>query len=167
MKEDALEKGGGQIKKRYGAPNILITGTPGVGKSKLLKFIELKLGTKNLFNFKFVKLSKVITQKKLYKDWNEEFNVPEFDEDMVIDHLEPLMTEKGGIVLEFHSCSFFPERWFDLIVLLRTENSELYERLAKRKYKEKKITENINCEIHGVLKEEVMSSYRKELILEL
>lgn len=166
MEGDAAQKET-KIRKRYGAPNVLITGTPGVGKSKLLKYIEVKLGQKNLFDFKYVKLSKVITQKKLFKEWNEEYNVPEFDEDMVIDHLEPLMTDKGGIVLEFHSCSFFPERWFDLIVLLRTDNSELYERLAKRKYKEKKITENINCEIHGVLKEEVTSSYKKELILEL
>lgn len=26
--------------------------------------------------------------KKLYKEWNKEFDVPEFDEDMVIDELE-------------------------------------------------------------------------------
>jgi hypothetical protein len=26
----------------------------------------------------------------------------------------------GGNVVDFHSCDFFPERWFDLVVILRT-----------------------------------------------
>jgi broad-specificity NMP kinase len=55
--------------------------------------------------------------------------VPLFDEDMVCDELEPLMSQRGGILLEFHSCDFFPERWFDLIVLLRCNNAALFDRL--------------------------------------
>lgn len=55
--------------------------------------------------------------------------MPEFDEDMVCDELEPLMSQQGGIILEFHSCDFFPERWFDLIVLLRCNNQQLFDRL--------------------------------------
>ena len=71
----------------------------------------------------------MINTKKLYTEFNEEYGVPEFDEDMVCDELEPLMSGRGGIILEFHSCDFFPERWFDLIVLLRTENKNLFDRL--------------------------------------
>ena len=65
----------------------------------------------------------MIKEKKLYTDWNIEFDVPEFDEDLVCDELEPLMSQGGGIILEFHSCDFFPERWFDLVVLLRANNT--------------------------------------------
>ncbi len=81
--------------------------------------------------------------------------MPEFDVDMVCDELEPLMSTRGGIILEFHSCDFFPERWFQLVVLLRCDNTQLYDRLQARGYNEKKITENIECEILDVLKEEV------------
>jgi adenylate kinase len=35
--------------------------------------------------------------------------VPEFDEDMVVDFLEEKMC-KGGVILDFHSSGFFPER---------------------------------------------------------
>lgn len=35
--------------------------------------------------------------------------MPEFDEDMVIDELEPIMSA-GGVVIDFHSSGFFPER---------------------------------------------------------
>lgn len=50
-----------------------------------------------------------MVEKKLYKEWNKEFDVPEFDEDMVIDELENQMNV-GGNVIDFHSSSFFPER---------------------------------------------------------
>jgi len=39
---------------------------------------------------------------------------------------------EGGNVMDFHSCDFFPERWFDLVVVLRTDNSILHPRLENR-----------------------------------
>ena len=111
-------------------------------------------------------MADLIKQEKLYKDWNEEFDVPEFDEDLVCDYLEPIMGQ-GGIILEFHSCDFFPERWFQLVVLLRCDNTNLYDRLKERGYSEQKITENIECEIFGELAEEVAQSYKPEITLSL
>jgi adenylate kinase len=29
--------------------------------------------------------------------------------------------EEGGILVDYHGCDFFPERWFDLVVVLQTE----------------------------------------------
>jgi adenylate kinase len=37
----------------------------------------------------------------------------------------------------------------------------------ERGYNEKKITENIECEILDVLKEEVETSYKEEIVIEL
>ena len=51
--------------------------------------------------------------------------------------------------------------------MLRCDNTQLYDRLQQRGYNEKKITENIECEILDVLKEEVESSYKEEIIMEL
>lgn len=47
------------------------------------------------------------------------------------DELEDVM-EQGGIIVDHHGCDFFPERWFDHVVVLQTGNSVLYDRLAKR-----------------------------------
>ena len=44
------------------------------------------------------------------------------------------MLADGGTVVEYHSCDFFPERWFDLVVVLTTDNASLYDRLAARGY---------------------------------
>ena len=116
-------------------PNVLVTGTPGVGKTSLCSLLESQLPEDyDMSGFRYVKLAELINTKKLYKEWNDEFNVPEFDEDMVCDELEPLMSNEGGIILEFHSCDFFPERWFDLVVLLRCSNTQLFDRLQERGY---------------------------------
>ena len=49
----------------------------------------------------------------------------------VIDELEGQMSE-GGNIVDYHSCDFFPERWFSIVFVLRTDNTLLYERLEQR-----------------------------------
>jgi adenylate kinase len=39
---------------------------------------------------------------------------------------------RGGNIVDYHSCDFFPERWFDLVIVLQTDNTILYDRLEKR-----------------------------------
>ena len=156
---ESLDEGGARRNTTL-LPNILVTGTPGVGKTTLCSLLESQFPEDyDLDGFTYVKLADMIRERKLYKKWNEEFDVPEFDEDMVCDELEPMMSQQGGIILEFHSCDFFPERWFALVVLLRTTNTHLFDRLQQRGYSQKKIDENIECEIFGELKDEVNGSY--------
>ncbi len=38
----------------------------------------------------------------------------------------------GGFVVDYHGCDFFPERFFQLVVVLRADNSILWERLEGR-----------------------------------
>lgn len=142
-------------------PNILVTGTPGVGKTTLGKLLPEYIEGLTFYN-----VGELVNSEKLYKTWNEKYNVPEFDEDMVVDYFEKIM-DKEGCVLEFHSSGFFPERWFDLVVLLRTDNTILYDRLKERKYEEEKISENLECEILEVTHDEVYEAYKPETILEL
>ena len=74
-------------------PNILVTGTPGVGKTSLCSLLESQFPEDyELEGFTYVKLAEMIRERRLYKNWNEEFDVPEFDEDMVCDELEPMMS---------------------------------------------------------------------------
>lgn len=40
--------------------------------------------------------------------------------------------EEGGNIVDYHGCDFFPERWFDRVVVLQTDNTVLYDRLTKR-----------------------------------
>lgn len=49
----------------------------------------------------------------------------------LLDDLEPLIAE-GGLILDWHTCEAFPERWADLVVVLRCDHTRLWERLEKR-----------------------------------
>ena len=53
------------------------------------------------------------------------------------------------------------------MVLLRANNTQLFDRLQARGYAQKKIDENIECEIFGELKDEVANSYKPEVTMEL
>lgn len=77
------------------------------------------------------------------------------------------MMEEGGNIVDHHGCDFFPERWFDRVVVLQTENSLLYDRLARRGYTGSKLSNNIECEIFQVLLEEAKESYQEEIVVAL
>lgn len=71
-------------------PNILVTGTPGVGKTSLCQLLESQLEEEHgMKGYEYIMLAELVSKKKLYKEWDSKFNVPIFDEDLVCDELEP------------------------------------------------------------------------------
>ncbi|MFH4980766.1 hypothetical protein AB6A40_007475 [Gnathostoma spinigerum] len=143
-------------------PNILITGTPGTGKSTVGQQVAEKLG------FDFIEVGKVVRENHLYSEYDESYQCHVLDEDKLLDHLETRMdSEDGGVVVDYHGSDFFPERWFDFVIVLRCNNTLLYDRLKARGYDDRKIRENIECEIFGSLLEEARDSYKAEKVHEL
>lgn len=69
--------------------------------------------------------------------------------------------------MDWHCCDIFPKRLIDLVVVLRTDNSLLYDRLKARKYSDKKIDENIDCEIMEVILNDANEAYNKEIVISL
>ena len=49
----------------------------------------------------------------------------------VVDELEDKMAE-GGAIVDYHGCDLFPKRWFHIVFVLRTDNTQLYTRLESR-----------------------------------
>ncbi|KAJ8304414.1 hypothetical protein KUTeg_017997 [Tegillarca granosa] len=111
-------------------PNVLITGTPGTGKSTIGTELATRTG------LKYINIGDLAKEEELYEGYDEEYQCPILNEDRVIDELEDTMS-LGGNIVDYHSCEFFPERWFDIVFVLRTDNSLLYDRLQNRIEKEK------------------------------
>jgi adenylate kinase len=138
-----------------------VTGTPGTGKTTFAELFSQELGVNHVDVGAIVKEKglhegydqnhqsyildddKVNPQDELYlaecvdigdsvdhaqRLPNRRFRAIPFQ---VVDELEPSMGP-GGNVVDFHSCDLFPERWFDLVLVLRTNNTVLYDRLEKR-----------------------------------
>lgn len=77
------------------------------------------------------------------------------------------MMGKGGNIVDYHSAELFPERWFDIVFVVRTNNTILYDRLTARGYQGKKLEDNIECEIFQTILDEAKSSYKEEIVHEL
>merc|ERR1712100_268326 len=99
-------------------------------------------------------VGKVITDEKLYKEWDDEMNCSIFDDDLVGDALEPRI-EVGGTIVDFHSSGWMADDWFDLVLVFRADTNVLYKRLEGRKYSEAKIQGNVEAEIFQTCLEEV------------
>jgi len=149
-----------EVKTKRTSPNILITGTPGTGKSTLAEELAARTGLHH------VSVGELAKDEQLYDGYDPEYGCPILDDDRIIDELEERMSE-GGCIIEYHSCEFFPERWFDIVFVLRTDNSILYQRLENRGYTGKKLQENIQCEIFQTILEEARDSYKAEIVHEL
>ncbi|EPS61910.1 hypothetical protein M569_12885 [Genlisea aurea] len=153
-----MEKGGGRKKREK--PNILITGTPGTGKTTTALSLASATG------FRHINVSDLVKEKNLHDGWDEELECYVLNEDLVCDELEDLM-DGGGNIVDYHGCDFFPERWFDLVAVLQSDNSFLHGRLTKRGYTGKKLSNNIECEIFQVLLEEANESYPEDIVVAL
>jgi adenylate kinase len=86
----------------------------------------------------------------------------------LLDHLEALdISSTGGYILDWHACDLFPERWIDLVIVLRCDSTVLYDRLTARGYTGKKLEENMDSEIMQVLLDEAREAYKEEIVVEL
>ena len=68
---------------------------------------------------------------------------------------------------DYHVCEIFPERWFDLVLVLRTNTEVLFDRLSARGYNERKRSENMQAEIMQIILDEARESYAEEIVHEV
>lgn len=144
------------------SPNIILTGTPGVGKTTHAEQLARATGLKH------VSVNQIVKDEGFHEGKDEETGSWIVDEDKLLDYLEERkISEEGGSILDWHACDLFPERWIDLVVVLRCDSTVLYDRLTARGYKDKKLDENMDSEIMQVLLDEAREAYKEEIVQEL
>lgn len=163
-------------------PNIVITGTPGTGKtshsSLLASTWRPAEGASNASlngsngsepsndstdtPLRHINVGDLCKEHDFTTSFDSEWQSYQVDEDALLDYLEPLTgqrapepvgddaqgdssatdveeakqsadgEERGGLVLDWHTCDLWPERWVDLVVVLRCDHELLWNRLEKR-----------------------------------
>lgn len=160
-------------------PNIIVTGTPGVGKTSLCDLLAQNTGLRHL------QITQVVKERGCHEGWDADLESWIVDEDKVrfmcpsrgdiksdntclqlLDSIEDEV-RLGGCIIDWHACDLFPKSWIDLVIVLRTDTTRLYDRLTARQYSERKLQENMDSEIMEVLLDEARGSYDEEIIIEL
>ncbi|KAI9746520.1 MAG: factor activating pos9 [Claussenomyces sp. TS43310] len=141
-------------------PNVIITGTPGVGKTTHCEAVAAATGLRHLA------INQIVRDRACHEGWDEEFGCWIVDEDKLLDSIEDEV-KQGGYLIDWHACEVFPRSWIDLVVVLRVDSSVLYDRLKARGYAEAKLQENLDSEIMQVLLQEARDSYDEEIVVEL
>ncbi len=138
---------------------LLITGSPGVGKTSVSKMLAEKLGCKSLNE----------------KEFSLEKRIGEFDVDeneLVVDvkkleqELKKFLKKEKNIVLEGHLLceTKIP---IDFAILIRTDPEMLESRLESRGYTAEKIQDNVFCEGIDYCKKHIERRYPKKEIIEV
>jgi len=127
---------------------IIITGTPGTGKTSISKLISKKL------NAKFISLNKLIISKNFIEEYDEERQTYVADFIKLKKYLKKLIKDarqedKKFCIIEGHFADIVPKKYIDLAIILRCHPDPLKQRLKNRNYNKKKINENIQAEILG------------------
>lgn len=128
--------------------NIIISGTPGCGKTSIAKEIS------NLVNAKIISMNELAISGDFSFDYDQERKTYIVDNEIflpyIIDRIEDIMLENPTyLIIEGHFSDIIPEKFIDYVFILRCDPDELYKRLKKRRYDIKKINENIQAEILG------------------
>ncbi len=142
-------------------PNVLVTGTPGTGKSRLAERLAGEVEGMTWLN-----VGDFAREKGHLGEWDEDYQSHLLEDDPLLDDLEEPVA-RGGLVVDHHVTEFFPERYFDAVFVLRTDNTLLHDRLTRRGYRGRKLEENVQCEIFQTVLDEARDSYPEEIVHQL
>ena len=148
-------------------PNIILTGTPGVGKTTTAtSLISLAQSSTPPIPLKHLSVNDLVKSRSCHEGYDSALQTYIVDEDKLMDEVEKEISDgegEGGFIIDWHSTEGFAVRWVDLVVVLRCEDTRiLVDRLNERKYPEDKVQENLDAEIFGVIAEEAKEGWKEE-----
>ena len=128
--------------------NIIISGTPGCGKTSVAKEIS------NLIDAKIISLNELAISDKFSFEFDEDRKTYIVDFEIflpyALEKIEEMKHENPPyLVIESHFSDIIPEKFIDYTFILRCDPDELFKRLELKDYDIKKITENTQAEIMG------------------
>ncbi|AJF61343.1 TPA: AAA family ATPase [Candidatus Woesearchaeota archaeon] len=123
---------------------IIVTGTPGTGKTTIARKIA---GEKNL---KYIDVNKLIEEQHLYDALDFDRDSKIVDTGKLNRALIKIIKEEKDVVIDSHLSHYLPKKYVDKCIVTKSSLEELKKRLKKRGYKEGKIRENLDAEIFDI-----------------
>ncbi|MHA1409841.1 MAG: adenylate kinase family protein [Candidatus Odinarchaeia archaeon] len=141
---------------------IVISGSPGTGKTIISKKVSEKLGIPH------INLTETALREKFIVEEDKSRSTKIVDEEALINYLKrKIKGVKGKIIIEGHYADIVPKMFVECCIVIRTEPRVLEKRLKNRGYHMEKIKENIQAEILGVCVNDCINAYGKNNVYEI
>lgn len=123
---------------------IIVSGTPGTGKTTLSKQLAKEL------MYTYIDVSQIITDYNLSEGFDKKRDCDIVDTKKLNEILIRLIKKTKNLIIDSHLSHNLPSKYTDLCIITKTDLKELEKRLKNKKYKKAKIRENLDCEIFDV-----------------
>lgn len=124
---------------------IIITGTPGVGKTSIAKALA------EIFNYTYIDVNDILkSNKDICIEYDKKRECDVVDEEKLAPILKEV-AQSEDVVIDSHLSHYMDKKYVDYCVILQCDITELKKRLEARGYKEEKVRENLDVEIFDTL----------------
>lgn len=138
---------------------VVVTGTPGTGKTTIAK----KLAKQK--KLKYIDVSKIIKEKKLEEGYDKKKKCGIVDVDKLNKVLIDLIKKEKNLVIDSHLSHHLPSKYVNVCVVTKCDLKILEKRLKKKGYSKEKIRENLDAEIFDVCLNEAKEKEQKIMII--
>ncbi|MCD6369409.1 MAG: adenylate kinase family protein [Thermoproteales archaeon] len=140
---------------------ILVTGTPGVGKTTVAKQLAKNLG------YQYINVAEFAIERGFTLRFDKTLKTHIVDVEKLKKALGKTLKEMDKVVLDTHLVDAIPSDCVDLVIVLRLHPRELESRLRARNYPKQKVMENVEAEILDYVLVRAVKKLGEDLIYEL
>ncbi|MFC1728397.1 AAA family ATPase [Nanoarchaeota archaeon] len=139
---------------------IIVSGTPGTGKTRTARKLAKEKG------YKYVNVNKIIAQnKEVISGYDKKRKSKIIDEKKLVKILVKLINDDKKVVIDSHLSHFIPKEYVEKCVITKTDLKKLKNRLKRRGYSKAKVEENLEVEIMDICLEEAKEKKHKIKII--
>ena len=140
---------------------LIVTGTPGTGKTSLAKELSLLLHERRVDVTLFVK------SEGLSEGYDKARNTLIVSPKRLNKALISLIKgSKGQLIIDSHMSHLLPKKYIELCIVTKCSLKELKKRLEKKGYSAPKVRENLDAEIFDVCLSEAKEKGHRMLVLD-